>query len=162
MSRVSSFSKLVGCCGIYCGACFAYRRTLAEKASELKKLLEKENFRRIATAFEWVGSYRDFSRWLSWLVKLVCDGCQTGGGNPFCSIRKCCWRRGYKSCADCPEMPCQKLEWITRRYRRWNLKNLRRIREVGYERWLREMEEDVKRGFTTGQVIAGIKRQRKS
>ncbi|MHC1564469.1 MAG: DUF3795 domain-containing protein [Candidatus Hecatellaceae archaeon] len=152
---------LVGCCGIYCGACFAYRRSLSSEAGKLKELLEKEKFDRIATAFSWVGSYRDFKRWLTWLKRLTCNGCQTGGGNPFCAIRRCCQRKGLLSCADCPEMPCRKLDWITRRYRKWNLKNLERIREAGYQRWLREMRAEVRKGFTTGKVIAGISRKRK-
>jgi hypothetical protein len=145
---------LIGCCGIYCGACFAYRRSLSEKAKELRELLEKERFDRIATAFNWVGSYRDFKRWLT------CNGCQTGGGNPFCTIRRCCKRKGLLSCADCPEMPCQKLDWITRRYRKWNYRNLLRIQKIGYGEWLKEMEAEVRKGFITGQVIAGISQQR--
>jgi len=153
--------NLIGCCGIYCGACFAYRREISRKAKELKDLLEREKFRRIAKPFDWIGSYRDFSRWLSWLVRLTCDGCQTGGGNPFCSIRKCCQKKGYTSCADCPEMPCKKLEWITRRYKKWSLKNLKRIREIGYEEWLKEMKKAVEEGFVTGDVIAAIGRKKK-
>ena len=150
--------NLIGCCGIYCGACFAYRGDLSRKAAELRELLKREKFNKIATAFEWIGSYRDFSRWLSWLVRLKCGGCQTGGGNPFCAIRKCCRSRGYTSCADCPEMPCKKLDWITRRYKKWNLRNLEKIREVGYETWLNEMRKSVDEGFVTGDVIAAIRR----
>lgn len=154
--------KLVGCCGIYCGACFAYRRSIAAKAEELKEVLEQEKFRRIATAFDWIGDYKEFSKWLRWLVKLTCNGCQTGGGNPYCSIRRCCKSKGYLSCAECPDMPCKKLEWITRRYKKWNLKNLKFIKSRGYDEWIEEMEREVERGFKTGDVIAAIERPRAS
>ncbi|HDM27114.1 MAG TPA: hypothetical protein ENG27_02210 [Candidatus Bathyarchaeota archaeon] len=58
-------------------------------------------------------------------------------------------------------MPCKKLEWITRRYKKWNLKNLKRIRKIGYEEWLKEMKKAVEEGFVTGDVIAAIGRKKK-
>lgn len=150
---------LVGCCGIYCGACFAYRGEIPLKARELKELLNKERFHKIAVPFDWVGDYREFRRWLGFLARMKCDGCGAGGGNPFCQIRRCCRKRGYISCAECSEMPCKKLDWITKRYRKWNLKNLYEIRDLGYKSWMERAERDVKRGFTTGKVIIGIKRK---
>ena len=150
--------RLMGCCGIYCGACFAYRGKVASRAAQLKQELEKERFRRIASAFKWVGDWRQFSRWLYWLTKFKCKGCQTGGGWPWCSIRRCCQRKGYTSCAECELMPCEKLEWITRRYKGWNLRNLKRIRQVGTKQWLKEQAQKVRAGFVAGETIAAIKR----
>lgn len=149
--------NLVGCCGIYCGACFACRGEVSERARELREQLKEEKFNKIATAFEWIGDYGEFRKWLSWLVRLKCEGCGAGGGNPFCQIRKCCRKLGFASCAECERMPCKKLEWITRRYRKWNLKNLERIRKVGVERWLSEQAEKVRAGFLTGEVIAPLR-----
>jgi len=55
--------NLVGCCGIYCGACFAYRGTIRQKATELRDVLNEEKFgRRIATAFDWIEDYSEFSQ----------------------------------------------------------------------------------------------------
>jgi len=45
------------------------------------------------------------------------------------------------------------LELITRRYGGWNLENLQRIQEVGYRQFIDEMQEKVKSGFTTSDVI---------
>jgi len=154
--------NLLGCCGIYCGACFAYRGRVSEGAAELRNELKKEKFRRIATAFDWVGDWRQFSRWLYWLMKFKCEGCQTGGGWPWCPVRRCCKKKGFTSCAECEEMPCEKLGWITKRYKGWNLKNLRRIREVGVGRWLKEADAEVRRGFVAGETIAGIKRTKRA
>jgi len=150
--------NLVGRCGIYCGACFAYRGTISQKATELRETLNKEKFgRRIATAFDWIGDYSEFSKVLSHLKNLKCQGCGAGGGNPWCSIRKCCQKKGFASCAECSEFPCEKLDWMTKRYSNWNLRNLERVREVGVENWLEEQEEKVKAGFMTGEVIKGIR-----
>jgi len=91
---------------------------------------------------------------LSHFKSLKCQGCGAGGGNPWCSIRRCCQKKGFTSCA---EFPCEKLDWITKRYSKWNVKNLERIREVGIEKWLEEQEEKVRQGFITGEVIKGIK-----
>ena len=155
--------NLAGCCGIYCGACFAHRGTISQKATELREVLNKERFgRRIATAFDWIGDYSEFSKVLSRLKNLKCQGCGAGGGNPWCSIRKCCQKKGFTSCAECNEFPCEKLDWITKRYNKWNLRNLERITEVGIEEWLREQEEIVKAGFITGEVIKGIRLPKKS
>lgn len=153
--------NLIGCCGIYCGACLFYRSDIPEIAKNLKEELKKEKFNKIAVPFDWVGDYKEFKKWLNFLSRAKCSGCQAGGGNPFCNIRKCCKNKGIRTCAECDEMPCKKLEWISERYKKWNIKNLKRIREVGYEKWLEEMEEEVKKGFVTGEVIKGIKRKRK-
>jgi hypothetical protein len=46
------------------------------------------------------------------------------------------------------------LEMITKRYADWNIKNLKRIREVGYRKFVDEMQEKVKSGFLTSDVIS--------
>jgi hypothetical protein len=151
--------NLIGCCGIYCGACPFYRSGLPELAKKLKESLKKEKFDKIAVPFDWVGNYKEFKKWVSFLARAKCGGCQTGGGNPFCPIRKCCRKKGIKSCAECDDFPCNKkyFVWLKERYRKWNIKNLHRIKEIGYENWLKEMEKEVKGGFVTGMIIKGIK-----
>jgi hypothetical protein len=46
---------------------------------------------------------------------------------------------------------------MIKRYNKWNLRNLERIREFGIEKWLKEQEKEVNEGFVTGNVIKGIK-----
>ena len=150
--------NLIGYCGIYCGACPFYRSEIPDRAKELKELLEQEKFRQIAVPFDWVGDYREFKKWVNFLARAKCRGCGAGGGNPFCSIRKCCQKKGILSCADCPEFPCRKLDWISERYRKWNLKNLVQIKELGCEEWLKEAQAEVSKGFITGAIVKGMKR----
>jgi hypothetical protein len=43
---------------------------------------------------------------------------------------------------------------VNRRYSNWNIRNLERIREVGYRRFVDEMQEKVRNGFLTSDVIS--------
>jgi hypothetical protein len=75
--------NLIGCCGIYCVACFAYQGTIRQKATELGEVLNEEKFgRRIALPFDWTGNYSEFSKVLSHLKSLKCQDCGAGRGNP--------------------------------------------------------------------------------
>lgn len=47
------------------------------------------------------------------------------------------------------------LELITKRYASWNISNLERIKDVGYRQFIDEMQEKVKDGFMTSDVISG-------
>jgi hypothetical protein len=159
VNEIQVNKNLIGCCGIYCGACPFYRNELPELAKKLKESLRKEKFDKVAVPFDWVGNYREFKKWVSFLARAKCSGCQAGGGNPFCPIRKCCRKKSIKSCVECDKFPCDKkyFVWLSERYRKWNIKNLQRIKEIGYENWLREMEKEVKAGFVTGMIIKGVK-----
>jgi hypothetical protein len=44
---------------------------------------------------------------------------------------------------------------ITKRYAGWNIKNLERIQEVGYRKFVDEMQKQVKNGFLTSDIISG-------
>ena len=46
------------------------------------------------------------------------------------------------------------LELITKRYARWNIENLEHARELGYRRFIDEMQEKVKGGLLTSDVIS--------
>jgi hypothetical protein len=43
---------------------------------------------------------------------------------------------------------------ITKRYSNWNIVNLERIREIGYRCFIDEMQEKVRNGFLTSDVIS--------
>ena len=46
------------------------------------------------------------------------------------------------------------LELISKRYSFWNQENLKRIKEIGYKKFIDEMQEKVKEGFLTSDVIS--------
>ena len=159
VNKIRINKNLIGCCGIYCGACPFYRSDLPDIAKKLKENVRKERFDKFAVSFGWIGNYKEFKKWVNFLARAKCGGCQVGGGNPFCPIRKCCRRIDIRSCAECDRFPCDKkyFVWLSERYRKWNIKNIRKIKEIGYENWLREMEKEVKAGFVTGMIIKGVK-----
>jgi len=109
-------NNLAAPCGIYCGAC---RQYLVLKKGQLKK--------------------RGF--------KLGCKGCRVR--NKKCKwIRKDCsaMKRGdFEFCCECDNLPCQGLKELDEIYQeRYNVNmvdNLKRIEEIGVEKWLQEQKK---------------------
>ncbi len=77
-----------------------------------------------------------------------CPGCRDNVKAAWCDVRRCVIDHGWRSCADCTEMPsgeCRKFDnfmgklfgLIFRSDRRGCIE---RIREVGYEAYLSEMK----------------------
>ncbi len=89
-----------------------------------------------------------------WSQGSKCPGCLPGGGSPSCPIRTCSQQRGFLTCAECDRMPCNSLELVTKRYSNWNMRNLERIKEVGYRQFVDQMQEKVRNGFLTSDVIS--------
>lgn len=77
-----------------------------------------------------------------------CLGCQLGEQHSYCSVWRCAvGTRGYLTCAQCVEYPCQRLRrtlgngvdsFISHRPA---VPNLERIRDVGLETYLGEAQE---------------------
>lgn len=77
-----------------------------------------------------------------------CLGCQLGEQHSYCSVWRCAVsERGYLTCAECPEYPCQRLRrtlgegadsFISHRPA---IANLERIRNAGLETYLGEAQE---------------------
>jgi hypothetical protein len=161
---------LIAPCGIYCGACDMMLGRSRSLAGEMYSILNGFNFADVGPFFMGVEQEKvvDFLSMLErWSKADKCPGCLGGGGNPACPIRTCAQSRGFATCAECDSVPCRRsegnenwfqdasafLELITRRYGGWNLENLQRIREVGYRQFIDEMQEKVKSGFMTSDVI---------
>lgn len=109
-------NNLAAPCGIYCGAC---RQYLLWK----KDLLEERGY------------------------KQGCKGCRIRNKN--CAfIRRDCptlRKKEIDFCYECDQFPCQKLKKIDTHYQEKYsvnmVKNLKRIEEIGVEKWLQEQEE---------------------
>ena len=93
-----TFDALVAVCGPRCTRCDAYQATRSGRAA-LARL-----------AAEWTQAMgREFAP-----EDLICDGCRVVGGRKSaycaeCEILNCARRRGYETCAHCPDSPCEKL-----------------------------------------------------
>jgi hypothetical protein len=164
---------LIAPCGICCGACDPFLGRSKELAKELHRIINGFNIADVAPIVLGVEQERmkDFLTILKQMGEAKrCPGCLAGGGNPACPMKICTGEKGYLTCAECDKMPCSGdeekgegelmsapniLEMITKRYANWNIENLKRIREVGYRKFIDEMQEKVKKGFLTSDVISG-------
>lgn len=159
---MSDESSLVGYCGLYCGACVIHQQMIKNRAMQLLEVLDAFQLREIAKeAKEWapkLAHYPEFEEVLQSVMKMFgeCPGCQAGGGPPVCVIRDCCKENGFSTCAGCDKMPCNKLEPQIQGYQ-GHLDMLRRIREIGIDKWAKEMERKVKEGFSYIEVMVRSK-----
>ena len=152
-----SETHLIAPCGIYCGACDMLLGNSRNLAKEMYRILNGFNIADVGPSAMGIERERilDFLNILEkWSQGSKCPGCLPGGGSPSCPIRTCSQQRGFLTCAECDRMSCNLLELVTKRYSNWNIRNLERIREVGYRQFVDEMQEKVRNGFLTSDVIS--------
>ncbi|MCX7922846.1 MAG: DUF3795 domain-containing protein [Clostridia bacterium] len=120
--------RLLGACGIYCGACDHYLSTLQEG----KYLLE-----------EIPGSGRN-------LIKVPCKGCKSE--NPAdmcewcaqCDIKLCAAKRSIDHCGLCDEFPCERMRSFRNDgliHHKEAFKNIEILKVLGPEQWLEEQSK---------------------
>ena len=154
---------LIAPCGIYCGACDRFLGKRNNLEQELHRIIDGFNIVDVAP-FMGIEQER-MVEFLNILEKLShaakCTGCLGGGGLPTCPIRACSQEQGFLTCSECDEMPCNRsqevnVSWdmVTKRYANWNIKNLERVREIGYRKFVDRMQEKVRNGFMTSDVIS--------
>lgn len=165
-------TNLIAPCGIYCGACDPFLGKSKALATELYRIIDGFNMQDVAPIVLGIEQEK-MKAFLSILKQLSeagkCPGCLAGGGNPGCPMKTCTGEKDYLTCAECDRLPCSAEEeekggdlmsapailgMITRRYAGWNLANLKRIQEVGYRKFIDEMQEKVRKGFLTSDVIS--------
>jgi len=144
-----NLKSLVGYCGLYCGACGIYRERIKKAVENLRGIIRAYGFDKFASELaKWEPAfqhYAEFENVLDGFVKVFgdCPGCIAGGGDPNCAVRECCKQKAYTTCAECSEMDaCEKLQRYTQ-----GLKGLRRIKTIGLEKWIEEMQEKVDAGY---------------
>ena len=133
----------------YCGVCCSHcgMQTLIPKmAQELKRFIHAYRYG------EWIGyvtqdfAFENFMKGLNWFANSSCSGCLQGGGMPTCEIRNCCKEKDLKNCYFCENfLKCNRLEYQRQTY--GINENYARIKEIGYENWLKEQEEKAKKNF---------------
>ena len=131
---------LVAYCGLYCGDCFGYKGKIADLARDLRKELRQAKFDRAAEGipFKEFKHYKECYEVLGAMVRLRCkNACKGGGGPPFCKIRKCCQKKGYEGCWKCEEFEtCKKLDFLEPIHKDAHIKNLRKIKKQGIDKFL--------------------------
>jgi len=65
---------------------------------------------------------------------------------PNCEVRNCCKGKGFDNCYFCEDFPkCTKLAYQKATYK--IEENHKRIRQIGYEQWLKEQKLKSKENF---------------
>ena len=110
--------QILGYCGLYCGGCIVLQKTArGEKAVVDGK-------------------------------EVTCDGCAGDDVSPWCSdcaIKNCNRTKGYRYCLECGEYPCGMMTGFMNDpkypYHLEVTDNMKRLKEIGFERWGVEMDE---------------------
>ena len=93
---------MIAYCGIDCAKCQAYRATKSGDAKQVEQV-----------AKVWSKKFKA-------LIKpehIICDGCKVDERKSYhcqnlCDIRKCCFKNGFSSCAECKHFTCEELEFV--------------------------------------------------
>lgn len=146
--------ELAGYCGLYCGACDIYQQRISQSGSELKNVLDAYGFNEIAKQVPGLEDYETFYKVLDNIITIFgqCPGCQKGGGDPQCEVRRCCREKGYKSCAECPSAPCETLKNYVGSYSNW-MENFQEIKKIGLKQWCKKQQEKVNKGFRYSDTL---------
>jgi hypothetical protein len=113
-------TKLLGACGLYCGACYHYLAFLPGN----EHLLEK---------------YHQRGRELE-----KCDGCRSTANTEHCAqctLKSCANLQGVLHCGLCPSYPCEELKKFQHDGRLHHivvLDNIEHLKKIEPEKWLLE------------------------
>jgi len=133
---------LAAACGTYCGACPAYLAKHSED-EQIRMKLQKGVSSGSVKALKGIPPS-------NWMDGLLCDGCLSGGMLAAhcqnCAIRKCAASKQNDSrCTDCEVLPCNRITNLINMggylHRKEYLPNLKKIREMGVQEWVKNEEE---------------------
>jgi len=134
-------AEMTAYCGLYCGDCPFHRGTIPDLARDLRKELRKARFDKAAEVIPFMDEdkYREAYEFMGSLVKLRCRGCRTGGRSRFCEVARCAVKKGYRGCWECEDFTsCGKMDFLAHVHGDGHLRNLRKIKRVGIDRWVEE------------------------
>ena len=132
---------LAAACGTYCGACPAYIAKHGED-EQVKMNLQKRSSSAPAKVMKGIPPS-------NWMDGLLCDGCLSGGvlvaHCKSCNIRlHALDTQDGARCTNCKELPCQRVTNLINMgqylHRHEYLPNLKRIREMGAQEWVKKEE----------------------
>lgn len=137
--------SLIAYCGLCCLDCHGYKQKIPDLARDLRKELRSSKYEKFASALSTQSFGKGFKEYkkcyevLGAMVKFRCHkGCRNGGGNPFCSIRKCCQKKELKGCWLCTEFEsCKKLDTLRPVHDDAHIKNLIILRKKGEDAFLK-------------------------
>lgn len=151
-------ASLVGYCGLYCDACGIRQEKIKTAVNDLRGILAVYGFDKMMPELaKWEPSfkhYNEFDQVMNGLVKLFgdCPSCLQSGGDPNCKVRGCAKKRGFRTCAECNEAEKCKLLAPYRKGYKGLTPALRSIKQNGIERYAKEMQKKVDKGYSYLEV----------
>lgn len=134
------YEKLTAPCGLDCWNCLIFQ---ASENEQLKKIIaEKMNIP---------------------AEKVSCKGCRAEKGqieflnmDKPCKVFRCITEKGFYSCAECDEMPCNNLhpyaEMAERRPHNLKLFNLCQIKNMGIQEWAKTKASQNRERYFKGKL----------
>ncbi len=135
--------ELLAYCGIYCGDCLGYTGVIADAAEDFKGVLEKYEFEKSAKAI-FPDQLKDYDKIFDKIVFITGLRCPMvcrarTDDNVDCEIRKCCRSKGFFACYKCDDFKnCEKLKVMKGLHYEAMIKNLKEIKEMGFEEWIKQ------------------------
>ena len=137
--------NLIAYCGLYCADCHGHNGRIPDLARDLRKELRESRYDKFAGFISTYSFGKDFKNYdecykvLGAMVKFRCKkGCRSGGGSPFCKIRKCCQKKELEGCWVCEEFEkCEKLDFLNPVHGDAHVKNLRLIKKIGEKEFVK-------------------------
>jgi len=141
MNEQSKDEELIAYCGLNCADCHGYSGIIPDLARDLRKELRAIHYDKFAGFISTYSFGKDFKNYdecykvLGAMVKFRCrKGCRSGGGSPFCTIRKCVQKKELEGCWECTEFEsCTKLDFLNNAHGDAHIKNLKTIHKKGKE-----------------------------
>ena len=141
---MSSETDLITYCGIYCGDCLGYTGVIAEATDTFLDVLDKYRFYMTARNVfpKELGDYDRLIDMLLFMSELKCHKTcrERTDEEASCVVRDCCNERGLFACHECSGFEgCETLGSVLGGLHLGAcLQNLREMREIGLEAWLRD------------------------
>jgi len=133
-----------GMCGVYCGQCPSGNGRVKFTAGELKRLVDMNRYDWVEKVFQSF-SFKEFRKGLEWLSQSQCPMCLNGGG-ATCQNKKCASGKNLESCLLCSDfLTCEHTAY-QREWYPFVIDNYRRVKEVGFQKYLEEEEETAQAG----------------
>jgi hypothetical protein len=148
-------NELVGSCILFCGACDIYQQRISKPGKELKEVLDAWQFNKWVTKTQGFEDYETFYKILKNMIAAFgkCTGCQKGGGDPECQIRKCCEDKGFSTCAECSTAPCELLKVkIIAAFPNWE-EDFQELKKIGLTEWSHKQQGKVDTGLTFSDLL---------
>jgi hypothetical protein len=127
-------------CGLNCEKCKEKFAKIKKIALELENAMDEVNFKEVAKAIPLMNSKYKKHKKLIEFFKNDCPGCRNGGGNPFCTIRKCNNKKNYFTCAECSKDLCSRFKMLFKVHIDNEIQdNIKAIKEKGIDKFINEM-----------------------